>query len=299
MATRSIVARPAPGGGFAGRYVHNDGEPTSLVFTLSRLVLDVHGGDVAAVCRALLDDHPNGWSTLPSADKAGECLCHSGSEATRLDMGLLTDEGTATMGLEYAYVLHADRIEVFVPDIDGTAWTLQRRVFWPGGTVETQPAATGEDDCTIRTRVCIDDMLGPYDALVDPDAQWNGRLSPHFTLDTVRELATRTQQMADEYGHDSTDTIHVIDGGADIEGEARAVVLHIRWQYLPESGAATVVEPNEQGLYGIGGWEWTWHFAGWTCACSSYPDWHITECPECGRLRDPQLPDTASDQPTT
>ena len=143
-------------------------------------------------------------------------------------------------------------------------------------------------------------MLGPYDAVLDPTNRWNGWLDPYFTLDTVRELATRTQQLADECGHDSTDTIHVIDGGTDAHGEPRVVVLHNRWQYLPESDtAATVVRPDERGLYGIGGWEWTWHFAGWACACGSNPDWHITQCPKCGRARDRQLPDAAPAQPTS
>ncbi|WP_405893754.1 hypothetical protein OG272_15920 [Streptomyces sp. NBC_00104] len=198
---------------------------------------------------------------------------------------------------------------------------------------------------SIETRICIDDTLGPYDCRVDPTNRWNGWLSPYFTLDTSRELATRTQEIADEYGFDCTDTIHVIDGRADSadsvhvidggtdsehepqavvvrirwnqldegleaavsselvigptpkaiepggEGEPRAVVLHIRWMYMDhnEEGeeAAQVIQPNAEGLYGIGGWEWTWHFATWSCLCGSYEDWHETECP-CGLTRDGQ-----------
>ncbi|MFF0291072.1 hypothetical protein [Streptomyces sp. NPDC005262] len=80
-----------------------------------------------------------------------------------------------------------------------------------------QPADTASR--LIDTRVCIDDMLGPYDAKLNPNNRWNGWLFPNFTLDTVRKIAARTQEAADEYGHDVTDTIYVIDGGIDREGE--------------------------------------------------------------------------------
>lgn len=113
-----------------------------------------------------------------------------------------------------------------------------------------------------RMRVCIDDMLGPYDAQLDPTHRWNGWLVPQFTLDTVRQIAARTQELADEYGHESFDTIHVIDGGTH-RGEPRVVVVHVRWQYhddQPEH-ATEVVQPNAEDLHPIGGCEWTWYEA--------------------------------------
>ncbi|MCX4681655.1 hypothetical protein OG413_41375 [Streptomyces sp. NBC_01433] len=69
----------------------------------------------------------------------------------------------------------------------------------------------------------------------------------------------------------------------------RVVVVHIRWQYLDEGSvtAANIVRPNDEGLYSIGGWEWTWHFASWWCACGSDSYWHETEC-LCGLTRDSQ-----------
>nr|WTB35237.1 hypothetical protein OG781_42410 [Streptomyces sp. NBC_00830] len=148
----------------------------------------------------------------------------------------------------------------------------------------------------IETRVCIDDMLGPYDAKLNPTNRWLGWLSPYFTLDTVRKIAARRQELADEYGHDVTDTIHVIEGGADRDGEARSVVLHIRWQYFKEGAesATTVIEPNDEGLYCIGGREWTWHFATWACTCGGEEEWHVTHC-ECGL---PRPEDAAADQAT-
>ncbi|KUN32514.1 hypothetical protein AQJ11_03025 [Streptomyces corchorusii] len=99
----------------------------------------------------------------------------------------------------------------------------------------------------IETRVCIDDTLGPYDARLDPGRRWNGFLMPRFTLDTVRRLSVRTLELADEYGYDSVETVHVIDGysdspssvhfiegGTDREGNPRGAVAHIRWPFLDE-----------------------------------------------------------------
>ncbi|MGO4420918.1 hypothetical protein AB4Z54_19890 [Streptomyces sp. MCAF7] len=100
---------------------------------------------------------------------------------------------------------------------------------------------------TIDTRVCIDDMLGPYDAKVDPTNLWNGWLSPHFTLDTVRKLSARTLEMADKDGFDCMETVHVIDGradspssvhviegGTDRDGNPQRVTVHVRWPMLDE-----------------------------------------------------------------
>ncbi|PWI05485.1 hypothetical protein DIZ27_38805 [Streptomyces sp. NWU339] len=99
----------------------------------------------------------------------------------------------------------------------------------------------------IETRVCLDDAIGPYEAKLDPTNLWNGWLSPHFTLDTVRQLADRTVEMADEYGFDAIPTVHVIDGradspssvhviegGTDREGNLRRTVVHVRWPLASE-----------------------------------------------------------------
>ncbi|WP_405526838.1 hypothetical protein OG426_30640 [Streptomyces canus] len=150
----------------------------------------------------------------------------------------------------------------------------------------------------IETRVCIDDRLGPYDAKLVPANRWHGSVSPFFTLDVVRELAARTQEVAHEYGHDRNDTIHVIDS----QREPRALVLHIRWSYLDQDGgsAVSIIQPNDEGLYGIGGWEWTWNFASWQCACGSTMHWHVTDCEGCDPTRDtqPDKTDAAPKEPT-
>ncbi|MGW2951539.1 hypothetical protein [Streptomyces eurythermus] len=201
------------------------------------------------------------------------------------------------------------------------------------------------DQQLMDTRVCIDDTLGPLDCKIDREHQWNGRLSPLFTLDAVRELSAQTLREGNKYSYGVDDTVHVIDGRANspdtvhvIElpvrrdtdeplavavrinwrqldqdpahavsvtevttqarkdacrrqtggGRApRAVVVHVRWQYLSTEGptAVEVVQRTADGLYSVGGWEWNWYFSCWDCPCGQEHYWHQTVCP-CGFTRD-------------
>jgi hypothetical protein len=142
---------------------------------------------------------------------------------------------------------------------------------------------------SVDTKVCLDDMLGPLDAQVDPHNLWNGFVSPRFTLDAARELADQTHRLAEEYGAD-VDTVHVIDaGGKDRDGKPLAFVLRVSWTYMEEGGAeqsTLIIEPDDEGRYSIGGWEWCWSYASWNCVCGRYPDWH-KPC-WCGLTRDHQ-----------
>ncbi|MEW1700628.1 MULTISPECIES: hypothetical protein [unclassified Streptomyces] len=141
---------------------------------------------------------------------------------------------------------------------------------------------------SVPTRVRIDGIPA-YPAVVDPADRWNGFVSPFFTLDTVRLLSAETLKGAVKYGYDCSDTIHVIDGGTDGNGAPRAVVLHIRWMYLEDEGPAqvtSIINPRkEDGLYGIGGWEWTWSISTWDCACRSWYFHETDPCPNCGGER--------------
>ncbi|MFD9047767.1 hypothetical protein [Streptomyces zaomyceticus] len=140
---------------------------------------------------------------------------------------------------------------------------------------------------SVLTRVTIDGTPD-YEAVVDPTNRWNGFVSPYFTLDTVRQLAAETVEWADESDYDCSDTIHVIDGGTDIDGAPRVVVLHIHWTYFQDEGpeqVTSIISPREDGLYCIGGWEWTWSITTWECACTRW-DYHETDrCPNCGDER--------------
>ncbi|MEU2462098.1 hypothetical protein ABZ604_31515 [Streptomyces sp. NPDC012473] len=107
----------------------------------------------------------------------------------------------------------------------------------------------------IDTFVCVDDEH-IYPARLDRSNRWNGWVSPGFTLDAVRELAAHTEEAAEMYGPECVDQIAVI------EGEPQPVVLHIRWAYFDRTSPASsvsVVKPDSDGLYWIGGWEWTWY----------------------------------------
>ncbi|MCX4609433.1 hypothetical protein [Streptomyces mirabilis] len=143
---------------------------------------------------------------------------------------------------------------------------------------------------SVDTKVCIDDMLGPLDAKVDPHNLWNGFVSPRFTLDAARELADQTQRLAEECGADGVDTVHVIDaGGKDRDGKPLAFVLRVSWMYLEEEGAkqaTLIIEPDDEGRYSIGGWEWCWSYAAWWCLCSEGHDWHVPQCEGCGMTRE-------------
>lgn len=62
MATRSILARPV-GDGWEGRYHHSDGYPSTMG-PLLRRVREHFKGNVEAMLRFVIDEHPAGWSVL-------------------------------------------------------------------------------------------------------------------------------------------------------------------------------------------------------------------------------------------
>jgi hypothetical protein len=63
MSTRSAVAR-WNGGKWEGVYVHSDGYPTWRGRELWALLHGPAGGDVDKLLTFLIDEHPNGWSSL-------------------------------------------------------------------------------------------------------------------------------------------------------------------------------------------------------------------------------------------
>ncbi|WP_331733956.1 hypothetical protein OHU34_46200 (plasmid) [Streptomyces sp. NBC_00080] len=151
----------------------------------------------------------------------------------------------------------------------------------------------------IDSRVWIDTSFGPFPAKVDPADRWNNSLRPRFTLDTVREVAARTQEMAEVCGYESVDTAHVIDGDT-LRGGPRAVVLFVTWRHYdanPEE-VTHVITPDEEGLYTIGAGCWAWGFVPWKCVCGFRMDWHVARCPACRAPRDKEppylLPDPAT-----
>lgn len=67
MSTRSTIAREH-GTGFKGVYHHWDGYPSGLGHTLFHLYRGHFKKNLRAMLRFLIDDHPQGWSTIVNAD---------------------------------------------------------------------------------------------------------------------------------------------------------------------------------------------------------------------------------------
>ena len=68
MSTRGIIARPDPLHGWVGRYHHWDSYPHGLGRALWSALHGPFEGDLRALLRVLLDEHPAGWSTIVNAD---------------------------------------------------------------------------------------------------------------------------------------------------------------------------------------------------------------------------------------
>lgn len=129
----SVIARPTDEG-FAGRYVHNNGQPDVRLPLLRQLYAGPFRSDLDAMLTFLLDDHPAGWSQLgtdptadtgwinpmpPIGDNGFRCYCHGdrGDAA-----GLNTQDNTTPELADWIYVLHPDGIEVIEWDETRGAW---------------------------------------------------------------------------------------------------------------------------------------------------------------------------------
>jgi hypothetical protein len=118
----------------------------------------------------------------------------------------------------------------------------------------------------------------------DDDAEGNLAIAVRIPWRSLSRGATATIGPATPQAHKAARKRKITG-----RGPARVVVVHIRWQYLDEGSdtAANIVQPDGEGLYPIGGWEWTWRLASWWCACGEDIVWHETQCP-CGLTRDAQ-----------
>jgi len=69
VSTRSLIARVGDHEGeFAGVYHHSDGYPTGLGAYLWNFLHGHFHGDLAAMLRVLIDEHPAGWSCIVGKD---------------------------------------------------------------------------------------------------------------------------------------------------------------------------------------------------------------------------------------
>ncbi|MEV6527151.1 hypothetical protein AB0M43_34995 [Longispora sp. NPDC051575] len=90
------------------------------------------------------------------------------------------------------------------------------------------------------------DVLGPFDGQILKGYSWNGWAIPAFDLPTVRAIG---QAIAGQAA--GPDLVTVVEIGDDA-----TVTL------VEEAGTAhehrTVIEPDADGLYGLGAWSWCW-----------------------------------------
>lgn len=137
----SIIARPTPTG-FAGRYVHNDGHPDMRLPLLRALYAGPFAGDLDAMLRFLVDDHPAGWSQLGLdvhgdtgftnpcirvGDNTPRCYCHGDRNETPW---LHTEANTDQALADWIYVLHPDGIQVIQAADDCETWLPAQVVPW-------------------------------------------------------------------------------------------------------------------------------------------------------------------------
>jgi hypothetical protein len=124
VGTRSVIARPAPDGGFCGSYCHYDGYPAHQGRVLFDAVTGHFGGDLDAACAYLIDAHPAGWSvlygdfTVPPGyqhhpdpdDRRNQCYCHGERhDPPRPPLDAATAQAA---GVDYAYLIDSDRLGV-------------------------------------------------------------------------------------------------------------------------------------------------------------------------------------------
>ncbi|MEW1675506.1 hypothetical protein AB0O47_20000 [Streptomyces noursei] len=117
-------------------------------------------------------------------------------------------------------------------------------------------------------RVRLDDSP-VFEAVADLGNTWDRFLRPRFTLDQLREVAEYTQAMHREHGVD-WETVHIVEQSSANRfaedgrpaAEKSALVLWVSWEFtLGSEGPSkyvTVVDPDEDGLYDVGGGAWAW-----------------------------------------
>ncbi|WP_051970813.1 hypothetical protein [Kitasatospora azatica] len=137
MSIRSVIARPTPDG-YAGRYVHSDGHPTTRIPILLAAVQGHFGGDPQAAARFYLDEHPAGWYELgldftttpgytetrphPAGAWPNRCFCH-GDRADAPE--LLTHENVDAVWHEWIYLLRPDGLQIIRTD-----WRKSTQADW-------------------------------------------------------------------------------------------------------------------------------------------------------------------------
>lgn len=132
MGTRGVIARITPNG-FRGRYHHWDSYPSGLGESLWKLYHGHFKGDLRAMLKVLIDEHPAGWSTICGKDfslQAGYvesitdrtkeidkdkqrplCYCHGDRKEKGWEV---TEKNASGSGCEWAYVFNEETSEMLI-----------------------------------------------------------------------------------------------------------------------------------------------------------------------------------------
>lgn len=99
--------------------------------------------------------------------------------------------------------------------------------------------------------VAIDDLLGPYPTQVRVGRTWNGWAIPRFTREVAARIAADTQRLASDSLSGPVEMVYVV-------GDQVRITHH--------SDNEELVEPDQDGMYGVGAGAWTWSVVDDTAA---------------------------------
>ncbi|MFJ5890317.1 hypothetical protein [Streptomyces californicus] len=223
------------------------GEVLRQVFPDARaLCVAIEGGRARLV--SVVDGDQVVWTNdLPDGGQLGVARVAQVEDA--LFLALLIDPSNAELhAVDWTILRNAQDVEAYavaLPPAPEPAPTPEPDPGAKSPMIEALVTCNGSDQ---------------YTGWIDPADQKDGHVRPWFDLDAVRRIADAAQADAEEHGHGSVDTVHVLDGS--VGGEDHAVVLVIVWMYLGgerHQEAVRVVEANDDGRYDIGGHDWQWY----------------------------------------
>ena len=95
-----------------------------------------------------------------------------------------------------------------------------------------------------------------YEAEKIDAVRWNGFAVPHFREEVARQIVAdvaEQNKLLLEKGADEQDLDYL-----EIGSESPLVIRHLSYDGTDTKALYELIEADADGLYGIGGWCWTW-----------------------------------------
>lgn len=113
-----------------------------------------------------------------------------------------------------------------------------------------------------RFEIDAEDPSGIFSGWHNPEVRWNGWATPAFERVEAERVVAHVNRQREELGADSDQAYMEWRGD---------VAVYINPEYTLEDGREEEFGPDENGLYWIGAWSWTWSEfegepEGWTLA---------------------------------